>query len=182
MSDVDVRPVRADEWRAVKELRLAALRDEAAPIAFMETYEEALARPDDFWRDRAAGNSHGTWARQFVAEASGGRLVGSVVLLVEEAGAKDYFGDPVERRQGAVVGVYVRPEARGGGVIRGLFDAAVEWAWTVDGIDRVRLHVHEDNARAEAFYRRYGFARTGGVVPMAGDPPKLEREMELRKS
>ncbi|MEV5607748.1 GNAT family N-acetyltransferase [Streptomyces sp. NPDC052225] len=179
--DYEIRPIRADEWALAKELRLAALQDEAAPIAFLETYEEALARPDSFWQDRASGNSHGTDARMFVAVGPDGRFVGSVVALVERAGAEDYFGSVVERTQGAIVGVYVRPEARGGAVIRGLFDAAVAWAWTVDGIERVRLYVHEDNARAEAFYLRYGFVRTGGVTPMAGDPSKLEREMEIRK-
>ncbi|WP_338698062.1 GNAT family N-acetyltransferase [Streptomyces sp. Q6] len=179
--DYEIRPLRADEWALAKELRLAALRDEAAPIAFQESYEEARARSDSFWRDRAAGNARGTDSRMFVAVAPDGRFAGSVVLLVERAGAKDYLGTVVDRTQGVIVGVYVRPEARGGAVIRGLFDAAVAWAWTLDGVDRVRLYVHEDNARAEACYRRYGFVPTGEVTPMASDPSRMEREMEFEK-
>ncbi|NEB76838.1 GNAT family N-acetyltransferase [Streptomyces sp. SID14478] len=179
--DYEIRPVRPDEWRALKELRLDALRDEVAPIAFLESYEEALARPDAFWQDRAAGNSHGTSARMFVAQDPDGRFVGSVVLLVEEAGSIDLFGAPVERRQGAIVGVYVRPEARGAGVVQALFGAALEWAWTLDEVRWVRLYVHEDNARAAAAYRRLGFVRTGGVARFTGDPSKMEYEMGIDK-
>ncbi|MGW7595205.1 GNAT family N-acetyltransferase, partial [Streptomyces rubiginosohelvolus] len=48
--DYVIRPVRADEWRSVKELRLAALQDPAAPVAFLETYEQGLKRSDEAWR------------------------------------------------------------------------------------------------------------------------------------
>ncbi|MYW67792.1 GNAT family N-acetyltransferase [Streptomyces sp. SID8379] len=181
--DYEVRPVRADEWQAVKELRLVALRDPAAPIAYLETYETALARPDSHWQDRAAGASHGMTARQFVAVADGGQWLGSLVALVEEAGSEDFFERRIERRQAQLVAVYVRPEARGGGVTRELFAAGCAWAFSLEGLERVRLHVHQDNARAEGFYRKFGFVRTGEVVPLPGDPSepsKVEYEMEIK--
>lgn len=180
--DFEVRAVRADEWAAVKELRLEALRDEAAPIAFLETYETALGRPDSFWRDRAAGASHGTTARQFVAVADGGRWLGTVVALVEEAGTEDIFGWSIEERQAQIVGVYVRPEARGGRVTSELFSAACAWAYSLEGLGRVRLHFHQDNARAEGFYRKFGFVRTGRAVPKPDDPSEVEYEMVLDKA
>src|SRR5213079_2161907 len=135
-------------------------------LAYLETYEDALAQPDEFWRGRVERAAHGTTALQFVAEAdgAGGRWDGSVVVLVEEAGASDFFGEAVERRQAQLVAVYVRPEARGSGVAEALFSAAVEWAFGLDGVTRVRLYVHEDNRRAEGFYRKFGFVRTGGAV------------------
>lgn len=180
--DYVIRPVRADEWRAAKELRLAALRDPAAPLAFLETYEDAAAQPDAFWRGRVERAAHGTTVLQFVAEAGEcGRWDGSVVVLVEEAGALDFFGQPVERRQTQLVAVYVRPEARGSGLAGALFSAAVEWAFGLEGVTRVRLYVHEDNRRAEGFYRKFGFVRTGGAVPNPGDPSKADREMELKR-
>lgn len=49
-----IRPVRAEEWALAKELRLAALQDPVAPVAFLETYEQAVAQPDEFWQDRTA--------------------------------------------------------------------------------------------------------------------------------
>ncbi|MFD6415903.1 GNAT family N-acetyltransferase [Streptomyces sp. NPDC060194] len=176
-----VRPVRAEEWREVKALRLLALRDPAAPIAFLETYEEAAARPDDFYRQRAEGASHGTGARQFVAEDGDGSWVGSVTVLVEEAGRDDFFGHRVERRQAQLVGVYLRPEHRGTGVLDALVSAAVAWAWSDPAITRVRLHVHESNARAAGAYRRLGFVASGVTLPTEADPALVERELVLAR-
>lgn len=166
-ASVVVRAIRAEEWPRVKELRLEALRDPVADLAFLETYEEATGRPDSFWQERAAGAAEGTRERQqFVAETGGGEWVGTVAVLVEEAGSLDFYGRAVERRQAHVVGVFVRPEYRGdkAGVTGALFDAALEWAWGA-GAERARLFVHERNARAEAFYRKAGFVASGVTAP-----------------
>ncbi|MBQ1094095.1 GNAT family N-acetyltransferase [Streptomyces sp. B93] len=164
-----VRAVRADEWRAVKQLRLDALRDPVAHLAFLETYEQAVARPDAFWRERtercSADGAAG--ARQFVAEGADGEWGGSLTVLVEEAGSVDWAGFPVEVRQGHVVGVFVRPEWRGLGVSEGLLRAGVEWAWGM-GLERVRLIVHEENLRAQGLYRKVGFRPSGVTVPLQG--------------
>lgn len=174
-----VRPVRADEWREAKELRLAALRDPVAPIAFLETYERAVAEPDSFWRERTEGAAGGTRVRQFVAEGPDGTWGGTVTVLVEDEGADDALGGTVRRRQTHLVAVYVRPDCRGAGVIDALIEAAVAWSWSVAEVTRARLYVHEDNARAERVYRRCGFRRSGETVPMRGEPTKVEREMIL---
>ncbi|MFI8088201.1 GNAT family N-acetyltransferase [Streptomyces sp. NPDC086080] len=176
-----IRPVREEEWAAVKELRLAALRDPVAHLAYVETYEEAAARPDSFWRERAAGSTEGgSRTRQFVAEAGDGSWVGTVTVLIEEAGTTDWAGLPVERRQGHVVGVYVAPEHRGSGLTKVLFDAALEWAWGC-GTDRARLIVHPENARALHFYRKAGFVESGVTVPLAGKPDEREWEMVVER-
>ncbi|WP_330289211.1 GNAT family N-acetyltransferase [Streptomyces sp. NBC_00576] len=177
MSSFVVRSVRADEWRAAKGLRLAALRDPAAPIAFLETYEEAEARPDSFWQERVAAAAEGMRERQqIIAEGPDGEWVGNVVVLIEEAGTTDWAGFPVERKQGHLVGVYMRPEHRGCGLTEVLFDEALEWAWAA-GVERVRLLVHENNGRAGAFYRRVGFLASGWTVPA---PESVEgRELEF---
>jgi GNAT superfamily N-acetyltransferase len=176
-----IRSVRADEWPAVKELRLLALRDPVAHLAFLETYEQALAKPDSFWRERTAGAAEGAdGAQQVIAEGPDGEWVGTLTVLVEEAGTKDWAGFPVERRQGHVVGVFVRPEYRGIGLTEVLFDAALEWAWA-RGVERIRLIVHEDNGRAQAFYRRAGFVPSGVVVPLAADPEGRELEFVLER-
>ncbi|MFJ6528497.1 GNAT family N-acetyltransferase [Streptomyces longwoodensis] len=177
-----VRTVRAEEWPAVKELRLFALQDPVAHLAFLETYDEALARPDEFWQGRAAGAADGApGARQFVAEAPGGDLVGTLTVLIEEAGTVDWAGFPVERRQGHVVGVYVRPEWRGGGVSRALFDAGLSWAWD-SGVERVRLIVHEENGAAQALYRRIGFVPSGVTVPLGHGDDEAELEFVLERA
>jgi GNAT superfamily N-acetyltransferase len=62
---------------------------------------------------------------------------------------------------GEVYAIYVTPEVAGGGVGRAIMDAAVAWAHG-QGLDPVRLWVLEENARARAFYERYGFRLDGG--------------------
>ncbi|MEU2549519.1 GNAT family N-acetyltransferase [Streptomyces roseolus] len=167
-----LRAIRSGEWERVRELRLAALRDPLAPLAFVESYEEAAARPDGFWRQRAEGGSEdrGTRIRQFVAEGPDGRWAGTVTVFVElPEDGKSLFGDEVTVPQVDVVGVYVRPEARGSGLVDALFTTALEWAWALDaGIERARLYVHEENVRAAAAYRRLGFVATGGRADTVG--------------
>ncbi|AOR37247.1 GNAT family N-acetyltransferase [Streptomyces fodineus] len=163
----------------MKQLRLDALRDPVAHLAFLETYEEAAARADAFWQDRAVGSGEGsTTARQLIAEAPDGTWAGSVTVLIEEAGTKDWAGYPVERRQGHVVGVFVRPAHRGNGLIKVLFDAGVAWA-RERGAQRVRLLVHEDNERAQGAYRKAGFVPSGVVVPFFKEAAQNELEFVL---
>ncbi|MGW0766947.1 GNAT family N-acetyltransferase [Streptomyces sp. NPDC002676] len=179
--DYVVRAIRPEDWPAVKQLRLDALRDPVAHIAFLETYEVAVDRPDSFYQERAIGSGVGsTTAQQFIAEAPDGTWVGSVTVLIEEAGTKDWAGYPVERRQGHVVGVFVRPEHRGNGLIQALFEAGVAWAWE-RGAERVRLLVHEDNARAQGAYRKAGFAPSGVVLSFSKDKAENELEFVLEK-
>ncbi|USQ89147.1 GNAT family N-acetyltransferase [Streptomyces phaeoluteigriseus] len=176
-----IRSVRAEEWPAAKELRLLALRDPVAHLAFLETYEEALAKPDSFWQERTAGAADGVGeAQQIIAEGPGGEWVATLTVLVEGAGTKDWAGFPVEQRQGHVVGVFVRGEFRGIGLTEVLFDAGLEWAWS-RGLERVRLIVHEDNGRARTFYRRAGFLPSGVVVPLGGDSDGRELEYVLER-
>ncbi|MEW2624309.1 GNAT family N-acetyltransferase [Streptomyces sp. NPDC048106] len=177
--DYDVRAIRPEEWEKVKALRLDALRDPAAPLAFLEGYEEAAAKADLFWQDRATGSGKGSaTAQQFIAELPDGSWAGSLTVLMEEAGTQDWAGFPVERRQGHVVGVYVRPEHRGNGLIKALFDAGVAWAWG-RGAERVRLLVHEANERAQGAYRKAGFAPSGVRVPFVKDESQSELEFVL---
>ncbi|MFE4451833.1 GNAT family N-acetyltransferase [Streptomyces sp. NPDC056796] len=181
--DYVVRAVRAGEWQRVKEIRLAALRDPVASIAFLETYEHALARPDAFWQERTAGAASGEHGRQLVAEAPDGRWAGTVSVLVERPGGEPGFGEAAEVGQAHLVGVFVLPEHRGSGVVDALFREAIDWSWSLGGppLERVRLYVHEANARAEAAYRRMGFVPTGRTLPMEGDPASLELEFEIRR-
>lgn len=165
----------------MKELRLAALLDPVAHLAFIETYDASLAKPDSFWQERAEGAAEGAAdAHQFIAETADGTWVGTMTVLMEKGGTTDWAGRPVERTQGHVVGVFVRPSHRGTGLVKELFDSGLEWAWG-QGAERVRLSVHEDNTRAAASYRKIGFVPTGVSVPV----PELtgsNREMAIERA
>ncbi|MET8971724.1 GNAT family N-acetyltransferase [Streptomyces hydrogenans] len=179
-----LRPIRSGEWERVRELRLAAVQDPVASLAFVESYEEAAALSDDFWQERAAGGSEdrGTWIRQFVAEAPDGSWAGTLTALVERPeDGRALFGEVTEP-QASVVGVYVRPEARGAGLVDALLRVAVGWSWSQEPpLSRVRLFVHEENERAAAAYRRFGFTPTGGRADTLKSGAPRDVEHELRR-
>ncbi|WP_314175107.1 GNAT family N-acetyltransferase [Streptomyces winkii] len=161
-----IRAVLAEDWELLRELRLAGLADPVASVAFNETYENAAAQGDEFWRRRAAQGSQGLLAETFIGEdeEDGGRWVGSATVLDEGESAH-------------VVGVYVRPEHRGTGLADELFRAVEEWACERPYVTRMLLHVHEHNPRAEAFYRRIGYVHTGAFVSDPKAPVLKEYEM-----
>ena len=162
MSDPHIRRVLASDGERLRALRLEALQDPAAGIAFLETYDEAVARSQDFWDARATGAALSGSAAQFVAETGSG-WVGTVTILIPEPLAPDYFGRVREDGTALAVAVYVSPSHRGLGVVDALMAAGSEWA-RHQGCDRLLLDVHQDNARAQAAYRRLGFTPTGGTI------------------
>jgi GNAT superfamily N-acetyltransferase len=161
-----IRAVRGEDWERLRELRLAALADPMASVAFNETYEMAVGQGSEFWRRRAAKGAEGGLAETFVAEDEVlcGRWAGSATVLDEGEAAH-------------IVGVYLRPEYRGTGLAESLFRAMEGWASGRPYVVRMLLHVHEENPRAEALYRRIGYVRTGGFV----EDPKVAglREFEM---
>ncbi|GFH36668.1 GNAT family N-acetyltransferase [Streptomyces pacificus] len=179
-----IRAIRAGEWEKAREIRLAALRDPVAHIAFLDTYEQAEGRPEEYWRDHTDAAAHGARLRQFVAEDSEERWVGTVTVRVEGPSHDAGFGQSAQVDQTHLVGVFVRPEARGTGVTEGLFRAAVAWSWALSEppVERIRLYVHEGNGRARAFYRRFGFVPSGDSAPLPSDPSARELAYELRRS
>lgn len=174
MSDAHVRRVHATDGERLRTLRLEALRDPAAGIAFLETHDDAAAHPRDFWDARAIGAALSGSAAQFIAEL-GPSWVGTVTVLIPEPGAPDYFGRIREEGTALAVAVYVSPAHRGRGIIDELFAAASEWALN-QGCRELVLDVHQDNARARATYARLGFRPTGGTIDGQNG-----RELELSR-
>lgn len=154
-ADVAVRRVRADDWQRIRALRLEALHDPMAPVAFLESIEAATARPDEDWRARAASFAEGDAGAQFLAER-GDELIGSLAVIIRSAGAPDYFERIPDVDLPTVVGVYVAPAGRGLGVIDALLAAAVDWA-RARGDHELTLDVHETNLPAMRSYQRAGF-------------------------
>ncbi|MBD0671285.1 GNAT family N-acetyltransferase [Streptomyces sp. CBMA156] len=177
-----IRRVRIEDWPQARDLRLEALLDPVASVAFLERHEQAAARPDEFWQERTTRAATDPHVAQFIAQAEDGSWLGSMTGVVERAGGNGALeGDVVEVDQVHVVGVYVRPRARGTGLAGELIRTVQEWAWslTEPRIERVRLFVHEDNARAEAMYLKAGFERTGVALPVPGDRTRRETELAV---
>ncbi|WP_405372957.1 MULTISPECIES: GNAT family N-acetyltransferase [unclassified Microbacterium] len=169
-----IRRIALHEWREVRDLRLRAVADPAASVAFLTTTADELARPDAFWRERAAGGAMSDEAAQFVA-VDGERWIGTATVLLRPEGSDDHLGRAVAAPRADVVGVFVDKGMRGRGILGQLMDAAARWA-SERGVDALTLDVHADNARAQAAYRRLGFAPTGETYTSSIGP-----ELEMRR-
>lgn len=156
----DIRRVLASDGRRVRGIRLEALGDPAAGIAFHETRDAAQARSSEFWDERAVGAALSDDAAQFVA-VQGRDWAATVTVLMSDAG------------KALLVAVYVRPSQRGQGLLEALVTAAGDWA-RERGAGELVLEVHDENLRAQRAYRRIGFTETG---VRSDGPNGLEREM-----
>jgi GNAT superfamily N-acetyltransferase len=145
---MQIRALRSDEWEPLREVRLAALADPDAEIAFGEPLEAGRARTDDSWRDLATRGAAGETDRIVVADEDG-TLMGMAAAFLEDDGAGAH-----------VWGMYVDPEFRHRGIARGFLDALAEWAGEV-GAKRLRLHATERNEAAARLYSSEGFTPTG---------------------
>lgn len=171
---VIVRRVRADEAARVRELREAALSDPDAPLAFVDDRPDST-EIEEFWARRAEHAATGERIAQFIAESEDGWQATASVLR-REPGERSALGTLLMAPRSDVVGVFVRPAARGSGVVDLLLDEAAAWAKSL-GDQTLFLDVHIDNARAQAAYRRAGFVSTGVSFQGVVGP-----EIEMRRS
>ena len=147
-----------DDWRAWREVRLAALAD--APESFADTVARAEALTEQDWRAMTRDGAI------FLAIA-GQRALGVVAGL--------HRASPLECGLGAM---WVAPEWRGRGVAPMLAGAVIAWARS-RGCARVTLWVPADNSRAPAFYERQGFRPTGRSRLFPGPAQRSLSEMRL---
>ena len=151
-----VRRLQSNEWTAIRDIRLRALRD--SPAAFASSYEDEVGKPDSWWID---GADRLAW---FVAEE------GSTTIGVA-AGMR-----VAERHE--VISMWVDPLHRSGGTADALLAAVVDWARS-DGAAGIWLAVAADNDRARHFYERAGFTATGAAKALRSRPEICTNEMRL---
>lgn len=145
-----VRRVTADEWRALRDVRLRALAD--APAAFETRFEEARERPERWWIDWAARSAAGDAQAMFLAW-DGDAPVGIAGTYVDDGTRW-------------LISMWTAPEARGRGVGRALVDAVVAFASSA-GSDALLLEVTDGNDAGAALYRSCGFVANGIGEPHA---------------
>jgi len=144
MSRAGVRVVEVTTWQEWKPLRLEALAD--TPIGFGELHADAVALSDEEWASR--------WTRPGLRLIAyeGHEPLGMAGGFVHEDGRRILFG------------VYVRPAARGQGVLDALVDRVQAWA----APEPLHLDVHVDNGPARSKYERTGWTYDGRVTPGGG--------------
>lgn len=165
MIDHEVRRVRPEDWAAVRDLRLAALRTD--PMAFGSTLEREQAYPAERWQERARSSSSGDQQATFVATAPDGQLVGMATILRQPAGA-------------GLFGMWVHPSRRGTGLGGRLLDTALRWLREIEPTATVTLEVNRQQGAAVGLYRSRGFEFSGHEQPLGHDPPAVAHEMVLR--
>ena len=138
-----IRRIRIGEADLFKRIRLASLMD--APYAFSSTYEDALRRSDESWREQAGRTAQGPERATFIA-FSGDAPIGIAAL----------YRLPDQNVEAELIQMWVAPEHRGKRVAWDLLDAVFEWA-NENGFHRVIARVTRGNVRALKFYRKYGF-------------------------
>ncbi len=152
---VEVHEIDPAGWRAMRDVRLDALRD--APYAFASSYEREVAFTESDWQRRIAG---GVNLLAHVPEL-GAAPVGIVGGFAAEPGAIE------------LVSLWVRPQARGHGVGTALVEALIGWA-RATGKPCVHLWVTETNHHARLLYERCGFGVTAERQPLPSDPELME--------
>src|SRR3954466_13926348 len=146
---ISVRRIKPEDWQLLRELRLASLQD--APEAFGQSHQNALAIPDDEWRQVARATTNGDSRIWLLASLDG-----------------DSAGLVQARRRAPVdcliFSMWVAPNARRSGVGRLLIDSVADWArgW---GAHRLVLWVYGANEGAHRFYESIGFR----VIPDGPD-------------
>jgi len=148
-----VQPLSAEHAAAYRALTLQGYEQE--PDAFTATPAERAGLPLSWWEQRIGGPDRTTIA---FGAFDGVQLVGAVAL--------EFSSRPKTMHKAHLIGMYVRPAARGKGVGRQLVELALSHARKRPGIEVVTLTVTEGNDPAIALYETVGF-HSFGVEPMA---------------
>ncbi|MBC7807775.1 MAG: GNAT family N-acetyltransferase [Akkermansiaceae bacterium] len=147
-----VRRITPDQHTLHRRIRLAALQD--APASFSTSYADAVARPDESWREMTNTCSQGTDGCTFFAFDDSGEAVGMV----------GGFRDKNDPDAVHLVAMWVAPAARGSGAAGALVEAVFDWAKAIPA-KRVVTAVTAGNDLALRLYERMGFAAPTAPLP-----------------
>jgi RimJ/RimL family protein N-acetyltransferase len=140
---ISIRRLGADDVASYRELRLEGLKNH--PEAFATAWEDEAAKAVCWWTERLQTNVVlGGWIDD-------SPLLGIVGLHVNTAAKL--------RHRGVLVGMYVRPHARGTGLAARLVQRVIEQA--KDLVEELSLTVVASNTPAYRLYRAAGFEQYG---------------------
>lgn len=135
----DIRRLGRDDAALYRQIRLDMLAD--VPEAFTASYAEAEKYPMDHWQKSLSSD------RAYFGAFVENELVGSVNYLRETA--------LQTKHRGWLLGMYVRPQFRGGTYARDLISHLLDHA--KQEVIQVHLGVGATNARAVRLYQKLGF-------------------------
>jgi putative acetyltransferase len=141
--------------RSKIEVRAAELSDVEAltrMFAHRNAYAQTLQLPlqsTEVWRKRL---THNDATQISLVATAAGEVVGNLGLTRFTRPRRAHVGE---------IGMGVRDDWQGKGVGSALLEAALDLADNWLGLRRIELHVHADNERAVALYRKFGFEAEG---------------------
>jgi GNAT superfamily N-acetyltransferase len=155
---IQVELMGPDDWERVRSIRLDSLLQN--PEAFGAKFESESIRPERFWRARLSKSDF--------------------VLASDESGDIGImFVDQVDEDFAAscwIRGCWVRPEARGKGVMKAFIDYVDSQTdsrpWSIQG-----LGVWVDNYSAIKAYEKIGFTDKDEPQPSTSQPGKYYQRM-----
>jgi RimJ/RimL family protein N-acetyltransferase len=143
---ITIRRLQTGEVDLYKQLRLKALHD--APRAFPSTYEAALQRSAESWREQAEHTVRGPNQATFIAFFDD-LPIGMAAL----------YRDKEKVDVGELLQVWISPDHRATRIVWDLIDEVFKWAGE-NNFSRIIAGVTKGNARALKFYTKYGFSIT----------------------
>ena len=146
---ITCRRATKDDVKLFKDVRLMALKD--SPEAYGSTYESAVRRDHESWKDQLWGTTAGA-DRNTLFAFDGDRCIGIAALYREPSALS-----------GDLIMMWVAPEYRGSAAASALVQNLLCWAKD-SGFSAVSLNVTDTNARAIRFYKNQGFHPTGEEV------------------
>lgn len=141
---MEIRTLEPTEAELFHSFRLRGLKE--SPEAFGSTYAEESGMSPEEVRRRLPHTDENFVLGAFSEE---GRLRG-VAGFYRDTHLK-------LRHKGVIWGMYVAPEARGGGVGRALLSAVIARGQSLPGLERIILDVVTVNAAARGLYLSQGF-------------------------
>ena len=140
---MNIRPLLPSEWEIFRDLRLFALK--SAPGMFESTYAQAATRSEADWRALLCGER-----QQIFGMFDADKLVGIAGVFT----SKD---DPATAH---LVMDFIRPDYRGKGLWRLMYDARLDWVRSRKVFRRAVVAARESNTPSLAAMRAAGFVQS----------------------
>ncbi len=147
LDPMHLRPLTDADASEFQRLRLQGLQE--SPSSFGSSHEEEVHRTLDQVRQHIAGSAERVFLGLFTT-----REVVGMVGVGREQGLK-------ERHIAFIRSMYVAPQARGQGAGRQLLAAALQQAWSWQGVEQLTLSVTASNEAAVRLYKAAGFMEVG---------------------
>ena len=150
-----------NDWPRLRSIRLSALQDD--PLAFLETYERAVAYDEQRWRQEFLSSE---W---------------NVTLLRgQDIGLVGVAREPyMSSRECDLTFLWIAPRFRRSGagslLVRTVLDRLRD-----SGVHTVWLYLLNGNEAARHLYERFGFQATNERYPIQGNPQRIQERMRLR--